>query len=211
MGKSNRFKSLVAAGLLACSASVQAASYEFGSLLTGSSGYTAPDSFASDPFAVLDAEFSGSVWTFTLTVNNNLFSSFGDEAFIGGMKFDFDPDPASSLVSTFIASNVGGVASVSSTSGDCSGGSGCFDFGTRFGQGAGGRLSQNDYVTWSVANLSSDSTLANMHIHVQGIDGGYSAKYTPVMTLVPEPEVYAMLLAGLGLIGLSLRRRHMDE
>jgi len=51
------------------------------------------------------------------------------------------------------------------------------------------------------------SSLNNMYVHVQGIDGGYSAKYTPVIPAIPEPSIYAMLLAGLGLIGYSARRK----
>lgn len=32
----------------------------------------------------------------------------------------------------------------------------------------------------------------------------------PQMASVPEPQIYAMMLAGLGLLGLSLRRRKDD-
>lgn len=48
-----------------------------------------------------------------------------------------------------------------------------------------------------------------MYINMQGIDGRYSAKHTPV-TAVPEPNLYALLLAGLGLLFLSARRRKSD-
>lgn len=37
--------------------------------------------------------------------------------------------------------------------------------------------------------------------------GGYINGYVPTVLAVPEPESYAMLLAGLGLIGLIARRR----
>jgi hypothetical protein len=44
--------------------------------------------------------------------------------------------------------------------------------------------------------------------------GGYSGdegiSVPPVVTPVPEPETYAMLLAGLGLIGFMVRRRKED-
>jgi len=206
MFNSRFIKTLVVAALLAVSSASQAEVYEFGSLLTASEGYNAPDSFAGDPFAVLNTtDNGGGVWTFTLTINNNLFSSFGNGAFIGSISFDFNPDPAVQPVSTFIDSNVDGVTSVKSTNGTGNSGLTDIDFGTAFGQGAGNRLSQNDWVTWSVTGLGS-GVLANTYLHVQGIDGGYSAKYTPISP-VPEPQTYAMLLAGLGLIGYSARRR----
>lgn len=159
------FYSLVVASLLAfgnaAHATVSAAHptvYEFGKLLTAD--YAAPDAFASSPFAQLEATDGGSgVWTFKLTINNNLFSSFGSGAFIGSMTFDFNPDPLpKAAISTFIDSNVGRVTQVFSTTG--TGGSGLtdIDFGTSFGRGAGDRLSQDDWVSWSVSSITSIQT-----------------------------------------------------
>jgi len=206
MYSSKLLNSVLVAGLLAFSNVAHAVVYDFGSLLTASEGYTAPNSFSGDPFARLEAtDQGGGVWTFLLAINNNLFSSFGSGAFLGSMSFDFNPDPAVQPVSTFIASNVGGVTNVKSTNGTGLSGLTDIDFGTSFGA-KGEKLSQYDWVSWSISGLGS-SSLNNMYVHVQGIDGGYSAKYTPVVTAVPEPETYAMLLAGLGLIGFSARRR----
>ena len=206
MCNSKLLNSVVVAGLLAFGNVAHATVYDFGSLLTASAGYSAPNSFAGDPFAQLQTtDNGGGVWTFLLTINNNLFSNFGNGAFLGSMSFDFNPDPANH-VSTFISSSVGGVTSVSSTNGTGNSGLTDIDFGTAFGQGANNRLSQSDWVTWSVSGLGS-SILNNMYVPVQGIDGGYSAKYTPVIPAVPEPSIYAMLLAGLGLIGYSARRK----
>jgi len=206
MLSSKLIKSFVAAILFAISSVSHAAVYEFGNLLTAD--YAAPDNFASDPFAELTTiNNGGGVWTFTLSLNNNLFSSFGSGAFIGSMSFDYNPDPVAQPVSTFVDSNVDGVTSVDSTSGTGNSGLADIDFGTAFGKGANNRLSQNDWVTWTVSGLGN-SDLVNMYLHVQGIgdDGNNSAKYTP-LSPVPEPQTYAMLLAGLGLIGYSARRR----
>jgi len=200
-------RSLLLAGFLVFSGAAYAVVptiYNFGSLLTAST-----NSFASDPFAQLAAtDNGGGVWAFQLTINNNLFSSFGSGAFLGSMTFDFTPDPSASRPpTTFIGSNVDGVTSVVSTNGTGSSGLTDIDFGTKFGQNAGNRLSQNDWVSWSVSGLGS-SSLTNMYVHVQGIGiQDYSAKYTPVVTAVPEPETYAMLLAGLGLVAFSARRK----
>lgn len=208
--------------MLACSSMAHAVVYEFdyGQLLTASEGYSAPDSFVAQPFAHLDAvnngnssQWSGDKWTFTLTINNNLFSSFGNNAFIGSMSFDYNPDPAAAgrnLRTTFISSNVGGVTSVTATNGTGASGLADIDFGTAFGRGVRNRLQDNDYVTWSVSNLTTGSSLVTSYVHVQGITGGYSAKYVPLpepVSAVPEPDVYAMMLAGLALLGFSARRR----
>jgi PEP-CTERM motif len=212
--QSRIFYSLLAVGFLASGSAAHAAvtTYDFGNLLTASSGYTAPNSFESAPFAQLAATDNGSgIWTFMLTIQNNLFSSFGDGAFIGSMSFDFTPDPAAANPpTTFLGSNVDGVTSVKSTSGTGLSGLTDIDFGTAFGQGAKNRLSQNDWVSWSVSGLGT-SSLTNMYVHVQGIDGGYSAKYTPITSPVPEPETYTMILAGLGLIGFTARRRKQNS
>lgn len=183
--------------------------YNFGTLLTASSGYTAPNNFTSNPFANLEATNNGGgEWIFMLTINNNFSSSFGSNAFIGSMSFDFSPEPQVSQPSTtFLGSNSGGVTSVDSTNGTGNSGLSDIDFGTKFGQGSGNRLSQNDWVKWEVSGLNSASALANMYVHVQGIDGEYSAKYTPVTSIIPEPGTYAMLLAGLGLLGFTTRKK----
>lgn len=52
---------------------------------------------------------------------------------------------------------------------------------------------------------SSDFRIA---VHVQSIGAdGVSAEYLVNTTPVPEPETYAMLLAGLGLVGFAARRK----
>lgn len=49
-------------------------------------------------------------------------------------------------------------------------------------------------------------------LHVQSFAGGYSESFinSPVPP-VPEPEAYAMLLAGLGLVGFAARRRKQQD
>lgn len=142
------FYSLVVAGLLAISNVSHAAVYDFGSLLTASEGYAAPNSFQSAPFARLaTTDSGGGVWNFMLSIKNNFFSSFGDNASIGAINF-----------------------------------------------APGSEESAGDSFTV-------------VSITVDGIDGGHSATYAPNTSPVPEPETYAMILAGLGLIAFTARRR----
>jgi hypothetical protein len=54
--------------------------------------------------------------------------------------------------------------------------------------------------------VSGVSTVANAQYTVSGV--GFSATSTPA---VPEPETYALLLAGLGLVGTIARRRRVNQ
>lgn len=62
-------------------------------------------------------------------------------------------------------------------------------------------VSNNDVLS----ALSSGSLRVGMH--VQSLPGGSSASFASIAAPVPEPETYAMLLAGLGLIGTLAARR----
>ena len=53
-----------------------------------------------------------------------------------------------------------------------------------------------------VAGLNSGSAYANIHSEMFP-----AGEIRGFLTLVPEPETYAMLLAGLGLVSLMARRR----
>ena len=219
MSISKKFYSLVVAGLLAFSSASHATTtvYDFGTLV--GDGYLGAPTTAS--FAQLSATDTGSgVWNFMLSIDNSLFTLFQNSgAFISTLSFDFAPNPVGPIVSTLNSSTVAGVTSVSTTSGAGGSGTGLnFDFGTKFGQGFHNRLIGNESVNWSVSGLtnginSNSLNLSNLLIHVQGagLDGKQSAKYVPIVSPIPEPETYAMLLAGLGLIGFSARRRKLNN
>ncbi|MDO9272733.1 MAG: PEPxxWA-CTERM sorting domain-containing protein [Rugosibacter sp.] len=46
-------------------------------------------------------------------------------------------------------------------------------------------------------------------LHVQSFTGGFSESF--INSPIPEPETYAMLLAGLGLVGFAARRRKQGK
>ncbi len=203
---------IVGMAVMATPAKAAVFTYNFGDLLTGPNYLPSSASFAT---LVVDDHGKANTWDFTLTIANTLFTYFDDDAFIGSMSFDVTPELSSwkAAKSTFIDSNVGGVTSVYSTSGTGLSGLADIDFGTQFGKGSRNRLSQNDYVHWQVTGLEGRSLTNNMYVHVQGLEDGKSAKYAPKSPLpppVPEPETYAMLLTGLGLLGFTVKRRRQD-
>jgi len=63
----------------------------------------------------------------------------------------------------------------------------------------------------SITGVFSPLAAGNYFYEVTGdVTGTVGGSYTlsSTVSLVPEPETYAMLLAGLGLIGFSVRRRN---
>ena len=95
-------------------------------------------------------------------------------------------------------------------------GGGNYDFEIHFNTSSPGNLGQGlqsvytltgTGITASSFNLLSDSHGGNgIHlgaVHVQG----YESNSAWVAGAVPEPETYAMFMAGLGLMGFIARRR----
>lgn len=210
MFKSKILHSLLVAGFLASGGAANAAvsTYDFGTLALASNGYSAPNSFSSNPFAklVVDDSYAAGTWRFSLTIQNNLFASFGADAYIQAMGFDYNPDPVVPPTSTFVSSNLGGVSTVwTGNGGQGLGGIYEIDFKTVFGMNSPGRLQQNDNVTWDISGLGA-STLAGMYIRTGFVTPGDN-RWAKYVTVVPEPETYAMVLAGLGLLGFTARRR----
>ena len=188
--------------LVGFAAPAAAVTYSFGSFLTG--GDDAPTG-TLPTFATLDIVNSGgTTYTFTLTTLANFASVFTANAFVGEAEFNTDGTQGS-VGTPILAAGSWGVSSISGTSGSGSG-SISWDFGDAFG-GGGDRLTSNEQVSWtqtfgSALNLVDPFAL----LHVQSLQGGDSGKYIPT-TPIPEPGTYAMMLAGLGLLGFVARRR----
>jgi PEP-CTERM motif-containing protein len=79
----------------------------------------------------------------------------------------------------------------------------------------GAGLTENNFLMTSIPELVGRNTFVGggyyMAAHVQGIPdpltGGTTSGSIGSTTPIPEPETYAMMLAGLGLMGFVARRR----
>lgn len=213
-----RSMAAVAMTALSLSASAAITTYTFGSFFTGSG----PSGGASSSFATLsiDASADNKTFVFDLKVSNNLDAIFGTGAFVSALRVNTasNQDP----ISTTIAGGTWGVQAVKFDGSTSNTGGVAWDFidsfcGTSSGcnkNAAGSRLTQGEEVKWTSVFANAQTPLLatpGMIMKVQGYEWngrGASAEYTPIVTAVPEPETYAMMLAGLGLmVGIARRRQ----
>lgn len=184
------FRNLLGCLALVMSMTSQAAIDTYGNLLSGS--YQ-----PSDPFATLEYTNVGNVYSFTLTAFD-LDAIFTSGSFIGAVAVD-----SGGTTVTNITNVSGDIADVTVSPGGGPGGTWDFRFDLADGQD---RLTALESVSWD-ATFSGATTLTSdsFALHVQGLTEaqGGSAWYTPV----PEPETYAMMLVGLGMLGFTAKKR----
>ena len=165
----------------------------YGTLLAGS--YSPSDTFAS-----LSVTGSGSIYNFTLNAFN-LNDLFTSGAFIGAIAVNtnsgFSP----------VISGVTGDSPVSVSPGG--GPTGEFDFRFDLTGPRKARLTDGESVSFTATFANPVTFVGNQFaLHVQGLTNkqGGSAWYINNVSPVPEPESYAMMLAGLGLLGFVVSR-----
>lgn len=197
----------------AFSAAANASSYTFGSLLSGS--FAPNSSFAQLSVAPLGTN----AFHFTLA-SANMNALFTDGSFIGAIAVNTTSNTGASnvTISNFSSSGIdGGVSGVSASNGGGPGGN-VWDF--RFSIGAGGssdRFGGLEVASWTATfdsaapvQFGGPSGSTPFAVHVQGLTGaqGGSAWYAPSATsAAPEPEIYAMMMAGALMVGFVARRR----
>lgn len=179
-------------------------SFNFGTFFVGI-GPAAPPTFAT--LSVTSAD--DKTFAFDLNILGNLNSVFGSTGtFVKALTINTfsNADPTSNT----IAAGTWGVSTIGLKTNPANTGSVNWDFADYFGNSSNfptTRLTQGEEVKWTTTFASVQSPLFGspaMILKVQGY--GNSSEYTPTSP-IPEPETYAMMLAGLGLMGLVARRR----
>lgn len=152
-------------------------------------------------------------YLFDLQLTSNFGSLFNNaNAFVGRVLFNTaGVDPIGSSVQ--LAAGTWGVSTIRSYSSAAQPGSIDFDFSESLGQGASNRLMSGERVAWTTSFAQPTGFVApQFALHVQSIGtNGDSGWYVPTVSPIPEPETYALLLAGLGLLGFHARRRKQKE
>ncbi len=201
-----RTTALAITAALACAgAQAQTTTYGFGTQITGSLQ-------PAESFATLSVSTTnGMSYEFDLQLLANFGTLFNNAgAFVGKVLFNTaGADPIASSVQ--LASGSWGVSSIRYSSNSAQPGSISFDFSETLSGGASNRLMTGERVVWNTSFANPTSFVSpEFALHVQSIgSNGDSGWYVPTSPTspIPEPQTYALMLAGLGLLGLALRRR----
>ena len=211
----------IAAAVMAFGAAGPAAAatfdYDFGTLWNGS-GPATPVTFAH--LSVTTADYK--TFNFDLKTYSNLDTVFGSapgKTFVSQVWTNMASHVSTTNTGNVIVGGSWGVAQVRQDNSDptpnntiswdfrdslCGTGNACNP------NSPGARLTAAEEVKWvayfaSAQNPAFGEPAFSLKVQGYGTSGDYSSD-TPISP-IPEPETYAMLLAGLGLMGFVARRR----
>lgn len=152
---------------------------------------------------------SGKTWVFSYSVQNNSSAPVSTSR-VSGFGFNTDPNvvsKSSTGVYTHTASGnvpILGTREVCITGNNCAGGAGV---GVTKGNTGVGTFSLTFATAPTLLKLS-DLYVRYQSINTNRIQGGSAVGEAQTPTAgVPEPATWAMMIAGFGLVGASLRRR----
>jgi hypothetical protein len=135
---------------------------------------------------------SGDLWTASLG------SSPSQVSFTDVFTFTMTVTPGSTAWGTFINTAYEGIGNITFTSADLNG----IPLITS--------STPVDSIVFNVASLPASSVTGDLVLTIHGISSGggsYGGDFNVVMAAVPEPETYAMMLGGLGILAMLSRRR----
>ena len=202
----------VALGFLAVVGTAQASQFDLYFSNSGTFAGTAPSTPSNPNEVWATANFNDGGGTGTVLLTMNVLNNLSSGAYVNDWYFN-----VSSSLSGMTHSSGIMASSVDFGPGNhFADGGGNYDFEIHFNTSSPGNLGQGlqsvytltgTGITASSFNLLSDSHGGNgIHlgaVHVQG----YESNSAWVAGAVPEPETYAMFMAGLGLMGFIARRR----
>lgn len=216
--KLTRLAATVAVTLAVLPSPAQAWEYSFGTWLGDGPVSQPADTFAHLSVTTADSQsFNFTLSAFNSTGPGSLASAFGSGAFISKALFN-SVSGENPLSITNIQTN-GYIGNVVLGAGDVNLAGITFDFGDCFSGASNcnftnSRLESGEWISWTLNFANAQQPFLGVPpvaLRVEGFDHGgvTSGWYTPT-TAVPEPETYAMLLAGLGLMGFLARRRRQN-
>jgi hypothetical protein len=158
-------------------------------------------------FATLEiSELNTTQYNFNLSFLNTT-ASIGANHYIRLLGVD-NANGIDGTVSGYTASPVS--TSVAPTIATTSGFAGTYDFDFVFSSatGAANRLGVGDSASWTTSFVSAPGSFNFFQLQTVNTQGnGALNTVGSLVQAVPEPETYAMFLAGLGLLGFASRRK----
>jgi hypothetical protein len=213
---------LVAAVMAFGAAGLRAQTFVFDTFFSGDAGApVTPGTFAT---LTVTPSGGGLNYHFDLDVSPTFNTVFGASAIVDAIQMNTNArDPTLSAISAGswgvahvrldTMTNMAGGVSWDFTNSFCLSSSGnCHpNLGMGGGPNPSGVLVGGESVEWDLTFASPVPVFDNpsflLRIQRIGPDAVFSAQYTPP---IPEPEIYAMLVAGLGLMGFVARRRRQQ-